>query len=95
MTEQWLNYLKPLTQSFKWSKQIHVETVFKGFPISKFNKYYNEISYKTLFELFSLYNSLLEEDKKSFINTVRQHLNNNYEAPVVKVPSAPVDDLPF
>lgn len=93
MAQQWLEYLKPLTQSFKWSREIHVETVFKGFPLLKYNKNNFEISYKTLFELFTIYNSLEKEDKESLVKTVALKLNNNYEKPPVKV--QPESDLPF
>ena len=93
--KQWLEYLKPLTQSFKWSKGVNVETVFKGFPLAKFNKHHYEIDYKTLFELFTIYNSLTEEDKESLVNTVCQGLNIGYEKPLVKPPTTEIDDLPF
>ncbi|MDF0694387.1 DUF4062 domain-containing protein [Aquirufa ecclesiirivi] len=101
LTKTWLDSLKVLTQSFKWSKFIHVQTVFKGFPISKYNKWYNEISYKTLFELYTLYNSLVDEDKINLTNTVSEELNKNYEKPLASPPTPkllinpPDDDLPF
>ena len=100
MAGAWLEYLKPLTQSFKWSKNIHVESVFKGFPLTKFNKANSEISYKNLFELLTLYNSLENHDKESFINTVCQQLNTSYDKPVQPVkgiafPSGDDNDLPF
>lgn len=95
MAKSWLEYLKPLTQSFKWSKQISVMNVFKGFPLVKYNKNNFEISYKTLFELFTLYNSLADNDKDNLVNTVCQQLNYNYEKPIVKAPNIETDDLPF
>ncbi|MCD9576507.1 DUF4062 domain-containing protein [Flavobacterium soyae] len=92
MVKEWLEYLKPLTQSFKWSKDISVVDVFKGLPF-KYNKHNFQISYKTLFELFTLYNSFEETDKNNLVNTIREHFNLNYEAPIVSVPKD--DDLPF
>jgi len=87
-----------LLQSFKWSKQIHSETVFKEFPLSKYNKFHHEIPYKTLFELFTLYNSLEQDDKLRLVNTVCQELNKNYDKPAlpskVQMQEA-IDDLPF
>ena len=94
LAKQWLEYLKPLTQSFKLSLKISVENVFKGFPLIKYNKYNSEIGYKTIFELFTVYNSLENEDKNNLVNTVCQQLNNNYEKPIIKVQPI-VDDLPF
>jgi hypothetical protein len=91
----WLEYLKPLTQSFKLSKRVNAETVFKGFPLAKFNKHHHEIDYTTLFELFTIYNSLSDDDKESLVNTVCQGLNRAYEKPIVKPPTAEIDDLPF
>ena len=100
MTKMWLDTLKDLIQSFKWSKEVHAETVFKGFPLSKINKWHYEIPYKVLFELYTLYNSLEEDDKNGFLNTVSQELNKNYDKPSLstKAPEPPpdaVDDLPF
>lgn len=95
LAKAWLESLKKLTQSFKWSKLINVKIVFKGFPLSKFNKWNNEISYKTLFELFSLYNSLGDEDKNNLTNTVAEELNKNYEKPPTPKPEIDLDDLPF
>jgi hypothetical protein len=95
MAKAWLDSLKILTQSFKWSKSIHCETVFKGFPISKFNRWHFEIAYKTLFELYTLYNSLNDEDKIGLTNTVAQELNKNYEKPPTPKTDALDDDLPF
>lgn len=95
VTRNWLDSLKALIQSFKWSKQIHCETVFKGFPITKFNRWHYEIPYKTLFELYMLYNSLEEEDKGGLTNTVTQELNKNYEKPIPPKLQESIDDLPF
>lgn len=97
MTKKWLETLKDLVQGFKWSKSINVEIVFKGFPLSKYNKYHSEIPYIVLFELHSLYNSFEPEDKAVFINTVTHNLNENYEKPTIQAkPEFPViDDLPF
>lgn len=94
MAKNWLEYLKPLTQSFKWSKEISVTNIFKGFPLSKYNKNNFEISYKTIFELFTLYNSLGDDDKNNLVNTVCQHLNYNFEKPVKSAIIEP-EDLPF
>lgn len=91
LAKSWLDSLKVLTQSFKWSKSIHCETVFKGYPLTKFNRWHFEIPYKTLFELYTLYNSLTDEDKMGLTNTVAQELNKNYE----KTPTPRTDDLPF
>lgn len=94
--KEWLDYLKILIQSFKWSKQIHSEKVFEKFNLSKYNKWYNEISYKTLFELYTIYNGLNKEDKEGFYNTVALEFNKNYDEqkPPTKK-SEEVDDLPF
>jgi hypothetical protein len=95
MAKEWLESLRALTQSFKWSKQIHAETVFKGFPLYKFNKWHCEIPYKTLFELYTLYNSLASDDKAGLVNTVRQELNKNYDKPIPEKKLDIADDLPF
>lgn len=97
MTKKWLDNLENLVHDFKWSKDIHVETVFKGFSLNKYNKWHYEISYKVLFELYTLYNSLNSDDKTVFVNTVSQELNKNYDKPESPTarPHMPVDDLPF
>ncbi|HTB52289.1 MAG TPA: DUF4062 domain-containing protein [Ferruginibacter sp.] len=95
ITKSWLDSLKDLIQSFKWSKEIHVETVFMGFPLSKYNKWHYQIPYKTLFELYTLYNSLEDEDRNGFLNTVCQQLNENYDRPTSIKSQESVDDLPF
>jgi len=95
IAKNWLESLKTLTQSFKWSKRIHVEIVFKNFLVNKFNKWHYEIPYKTLFELYTLYNSFDAIDKKGLINTVCQELNKNYEKPISEKKHEIHDDLPF
>lgn len=94
-TKAWLDSLKTITQSFKWSKLIHCETIFKGYHISKFNRWHFEIAYKTLFELYTLYNSLTDEDKIGLTNTVTLELNKNYEKPPTPKTDVLEDDLPF
>ncbi len=93
--KSWLDSLQLLTQSFKWSKSIHCETVFKGYPLTKFNRWHFEIPYKTLFELYTIYNSLTEEDKNVLTNTVIQELNKNYEKPPIPKTDILANDLPF
>jgi hypothetical protein len=95
MAREWLESLRALTQSFKWSKQIHIETVFKGFPITKFSKWHCEIPYRTLFELYTLYNSLEADDKTGLVNAVCQELNKNYDKPTLEKKPDIIDDLPF
>jgi len=98
LTQNWLDSLKTLVQSFKWSKKIHCEEVFKDFPLSKYNKWHNEIEYKTLFELYSIYNSLAVEDKSRLVNTVCQELNKNYdksESQKKSLVEESAEDLPF
>ncbi|MCZ2486939.1 DUF4062 domain-containing protein [Aquirufa antheringensis] len=91
----WLESLKTLTQSFKWSKSIHCEKVFNGFHLSKYNRFNYEINYKTLFELYTIYNSLNEKDKVRFTNTVAQELNKSYEKLTKPKIDSLNDDLPF
>ena len=94
--KSWLDSLKELIQSFKWSKQIDCKIVFKGYNLSRFNKYNYEIPYKTLFELFTIYNGLNKEDKTGLYNTVALELNKNFDEP--KPPVSKIsdpDDLPF
>ncbi len=95
ISKNWLESLRALVQSFKLSKNINSETVFKGFSLSKRHKWYYEISYKTLFELYNLYNSLADDDKNGLVNAVTQELNKSYEKP--STPSRPEtnEDLPF
>lgn len=95
MASKWLNSLKYLIQSFKWSKKISCEAVFEGFPLSKYNKFHFEIPYKVLFELYTFYNSLEDIDKKGLVNTVMHELNKNYEKPIQQKPKDGEDDLPF
>ena len=87
----WLDSLKTLIQSFKWSKQIHSSKIFANFNLSKFNKFNNETAYKTLFELYTIYNRLNKDDKTGFYNTVAFELNKNYDEPAKRAS----DDLPF
>jgi hypothetical protein len=94
-SKNWLESLRALVQSFKLSKNINAETVFKGYSLSKYHNWYHEIPYKALFELYSLYNSLKDEDKNGLVNAVTQELNKNYEKPAKSIVSEPVDDLPF
>jgi hypothetical protein len=94
-SKSWLEYLKTLIQNFKWSKLIHVQIIFKDFPISKFSRWNNEVSYKTLFDLYAMYNSLSNDDKINFTNTVTEILNKNYEKPLAPVDDSDIDDLPF
>ena len=95
-TRKWLDSLKALTQSFKWSKEIPVEYIFKDFFLCKFSSYSSEIPYKTLFELYSIYSSLEDDDKTGFIRTVCEELNKNYEKqPEPPKPKEVVDELPF
>ena len=89
MTTKWLDSLKELVKSYKWSKYLNVKEIFKGYNLSKYVKQSTEIPYKTIFELNSLYESLTKDDKTNFINTVKQRFNDAYEAPTVS------DDLPF
>lgn len=95
LAKQWLESLVPLLQSFKWSKFIHCETVFRDFPLAKYNEWNFEITYKTLFELLSLYNSLADEDKIGFTNTVAQELNKNFDQQLNLGTPLAADDLPF
>lgn len=92
-TEKWLDSLKALMQTFKWSKEINSQTVFDGYPIKLFN-YSNDIPYQTLFELYTIYMSLGSSDKSSFVNTICYDLNKNYESSTANNKSS-VDDLPF
>jgi hypothetical protein len=94
--KDWLDSLKILIQSFKWSKQIHSEKVFENFNLSKYNKWNNEISYKSLFELYTIYNGLNKDDKNGFYNTVALEFNKNFDEqkPPTSKREEP-DDLPF
>lgn len=92
LTRKWLDSLKTLIKNFKWSKDIHATIVFEGYPLSKYDKRNDSILYKTLFELYSLYNSLNDEDKEGLTNTVSQELNKNYEKPIKMKGDS---DLPF
>ena len=94
--KSWLDSLKQLIQSFKWSKQIHSTKVFENYNLSRYNKLNEEISYKVLFELFTIYSGLNKDDKNGFYNTVASEFNKNYDEP--KPPTSkvmPKDDLPF
>lgn len=96
--KEWLEKLKSLIQSFKWSKNISSEKVFEGFPLTKYSTWHNEISYKSLFELYSIYNSLSEDDKVGLVNTVCVELNKNVDIPKfdTQLPQIDLDeDLPF
>lgn len=95
LTGSWLTYLHEILQSYKWSKMIDVEIIFKGYPIDKYNRYNKEIEYKILFELYTIYNSLEVEDQKNLINTITQRLNNNYEKPPPPKQEIEGEDLPF
>lgn len=86
LAKPWLDSLKKLTQSFKWSKSINCLTVFHGFPVAKYDHFNNEIPYKTIFELFTIYNNMAEEEKIGLTNTVVQRLNENYEEPKFPIP---------
>lgn len=100
-TKTWLDSLKGLVESYKWSKRIHVKNIFKGFPFTKGAYEDDEISYNTILELYTIYNSLSDADKESFVNTVMQRLNGNYEIEAQRkfepaYSNSPADDdLPF
>lgn len=96
----WLDGLKSIMQSYKWSNSINAENLFEGLPLKHYDKYNSDINYKLILELYSIYGSLREEeDKTSFVSTVCQELNKCYDgdsADAVNV-QAPgeEDELPF
>ncbi len=97
IAEKWLNSLKELLQNYKWSKSIHVENLFKDFPIKQIDNYYFNVSYKTVLELYSIFSSLSNDDHKSFLVTICQELNKNFDhsSLLPKRPFVVEDDLPF
>jgi len=81
LTKNWLEYQKELVKNYKWSKYLTTKDIFKGYSLAKYVKSYTDVSYKNIFELYSLYDSLTKEDKVNFINTVMQRFNDAYEEP--------------
>jgi hypothetical protein len=97
-TKLWLESLGAVIQNYKWSNVIHAGNLFPGVKIRKYNDYMADIPYKTIMELFTIYSSLDENDKLSFVNTICQKFNRYYYEPVVQnmIPiTENVDDLPF
>lgn len=97
LTKKWLESLQEIIQSYKWSKYIHLENLFKEFPVSKYDNTFYEVSYKSVLDLYTIFISLAEEDESSFIVTVCQELNKNFEEPRIISKNVTVleDDLPF
>lgn len=90
---KWLDSLQILTQSYKWSKLIHCENVFANYPLRVPDNLISEISYRTIFELYTLYEALDEQDKNTFSLTVAEKLNRNYKEPPQR--NINTDDIPF
>ncbi|MCG6551844.1 MAG: DUF4062 domain-containing protein [Candidatus Magnetominusculus sp. LBB02] len=75
MTATWLFSLGGLIQNYKWSTYIPIEELFKGYGYWDVQ---GTVSYKTIFELFSIYEGLSENNRASFLNTVKLRLNELY-----------------
>ncbi|MEO5912340.1 MAG: hypothetical protein ABIP95_15745 [Pelobium sp.] len=98
LVKKWLQDLGHILKSYKWSRYINVENLFIGFPILKTIQSSQDVIYKNVLELSNIYNSISEEDKDSFVNTVCQYIDNNYENPKELLSKSIIDedaDLPF
>jgi hypothetical protein len=80
--KEWLDSLETVGKDYKWSKTIHANDVYKAVPFSKWIPTQAEIAYVHVFTLFSIYDSLADNEKDSFIKTVMKKFDEAYEAPV-------------
>lgn len=92
ISRKWLDHLEEILQSYKWSKRINVQILFNNYSLGDYDRSYSEVNYQTIFDLFSLYNSLSDEDKTKFTNTVTARFNKCVYA---RTEVNSKDDLPF
>lgn len=78
-TKNWLKGLNKLVKNFKWSKFITLDTLFPENQIQIRDSHHNDIPYTVILELSNLYNSLNEDEKESFTNTIAALLRKNYD----------------
>lgn len=80
-TTKWIEFLGDLVKDYKWSKYLNIHDVFVEVNCFKWLKNKKEISYKSIFELYSIYESLTKKDKVPFIKTIQRRFIDSYEDP--------------
>jgi hypothetical protein len=97
-TKTWLNDLNTIVQNYKWSKYIHIETLFNNI---EYNEDHSEINYQDILELNNIYRSFEDGEKDNFVHSVLQVLKDNVktktpiEPPPISISNNEDDDLPF
>lgn len=91
-TLSWLNSLDQLVNTFKWSKQISIQELFKISP-GKFSYWPDRsgVPHKVILELSAIANTFSDEDKLALANSVNSRFNELFEKP--EEPEE--DDIPF
>lgn len=90
--KKWLSDLSEIVRKYKWSKTIPFSVLFQGFGYRYFSDYEN-VPFADILKFFSLYNSLSEEEKDSFVDTIEMKLNTYYKSDEPEFD--PDDDIPF
>jgi len=74
----WLAHLNTLIEYYKWSQYIPITEIMTQMRY-KYWKDRSDVPYKPLFELCGIFNSLDENDRNAFLNTISLELNKLYE----------------
>lgn len=90
--KKWLSDLSEIVRKYKWSKTIPFSVLFQGFNYTYYSDY-EHVQFSEILKFFSLYNSLIEEEKDSFIDTIEMKLNTYYKSSEPEFD--PEDDIPF
>jgi len=93
IVHQWLVSLDSLVKKYKWSKTIPLEEVLSTFSISFSPK---DVDYDCLLRLSGLFASVQEEDKVSFISSVKLYLEKFEVVQEEEIPEIfPEEEIPF
>jgi len=94
---KWLGSLEGLLKTYKWSKSIPFEEVFRS--LTGHAQYWpnrsRELSYDTLMKLFNLFKSIPSNEQTSFASTIILKLKPIILEKVEPAASAAEDDRPF
>lgn len=88
LVKEWINNLEEVVKSYKWSKYVEFEILFKDTVPYKYWKNRTSVPYDTVLELYTIIKSFDEEDTNAFIKTILQEFNKHH------IPEVD-DDLPF
>lgn len=100
---KWVDGLKDLVNTYKWTLNISAEIVFDIFDYEILNKLYLDIPLNALERLAALYemeidkNSFIKSIQSKFISLVKEQciVVDNFISNVFKVPDLKSDDIPF